>query len=156
MTSPLTSPAASPAPSPLTFQTWTAALSARGWTVLRPSHPVPVQLWLRAGDEVRHFFARGTRFVLRSYSSSDLTSMILRAECDCAEHRTAGAGHRTVLVPGAVPLDEVVLDGRATFGWSTYEAGLADVPTAAGVLESLLARSAERQRLADHRHGLGA
>jgi hypothetical protein len=141
---------------PLTFRTWTAALSARGWTVLSPSHAVPVQLWLRAGDDVWHFFARGTRLVLRRYDASDLTTMILRSECDCAEHRTAGAGHRTVLAPGAVPVDELGFDGRTTLGWSTYEAGLVDVPTAAGILESLMARSAERQRLADHRHGLGA
>ena len=45
-----------------------------------------------------------------------------------------------MLAPGSVPIDEVVLDGRVTFGWSTYEAGLLDVATAAGIFESLLAR----------------
>ena len=78
--------------------------------------------------------------VLRRYAGSDLTAMILRSACDCEEHRTAGASARTVLAPGSVPLDEAVLEGRATFGWSTYEAGLLDVPTAAGIFESLLAR----------------
>jgi len=126
--------------STLDFRTWTAALSARGWTVLSPSHAVPVQLWLRSGATVLHLQAQGTRVVLRRYAGSDLTAMILRSACDCAEHRTAGASARTVLAPGSVPLDEVVLDGRATFGWSTYEAGLLDVATAAGVFEALLAR----------------
>ena len=126
--------------SSLDFRTWTAALSARGWTVLSPSHAVPVQLWLRSGDTVLHLRARGTRVVLRRYARSDLAALILRSACDCEEHRTAGASARTVLAPGSVPLDEAVLDGRATFGWSTYEAGLLDVPTAAGIFESLLAR----------------
>ena len=126
--------------SSFTFATWTAALSARGWTVLGPSHAVPVELWLRAGDTVLHFRAQGTRLVLRRYAASDLTALILRSECDCAEHRTAGAGARTVLTQGSVPDQEVVLDGRATFGWTSYEAGLLDVPTAAGIFESLLAR----------------
>lgn len=136
--------------SPLTFSTWTAALSARGWTVLSPSHAVPVQLWLLAPgtSDVLHLLARGTRVVLRRYDASDLTSMILRSECDCAEHRTAGAGTRTVLAPGAVPVEEVVLEGSVAFGWTSYEAGLLDVPTAAGILESLLARLGG-DRLAD-------
>jgi hypothetical protein len=124
----------------LTFSTWTAALSARGWTVLSPSHAVPVQLWLRSGDTVLHLLARGTRVVLRRYAASDLTSLLLRSACDCAEHRTAGAVARTVLAPGTLPLEELVLDGRTTFGWTSYEAGLLDVPTAAGVLEALMAR----------------
>ncbi len=126
--------------SPFTFATWTAALAARGWTVLGPSHAVPVELWLRSGETVLHFRARGTRLVLRRYAASDLTVLILRSECDCAEHRTAGAGSRAVLTQGSVPDDEVVLDGRTAFGWTSYEAGLLDVPTAAGVFESLLAR----------------
>jgi hypothetical protein len=126
--------------SPLTFTTWTAALTARGWTVLGPSHAVPVQLWLRSGDTVLHFRAQGTRLVLRRYAASDLTALVLRSACDCAEHRTAGSGSRTVLAQGSTPLDEVVLDGRTAFGWTSYEAGLLDVPTAAGVFESLHAR----------------
>jgi hypothetical protein len=126
--------------SPPTFSSWTASLSARGWTVLGPSHQVPVQVWLRSGDTVLHFFARGTRVVLRRYAATDLASLILRSACDCAEHRTAGAGSRTVLAPGSTPSDEAVLEGRTTFGWTSYEAGLLDVPTAAGIFESLHAR----------------
>jgi hypothetical protein len=125
---------------PLTFGTWTAALSARGWTVLSPSHAVPVQLWLRSGDTVLHLLARGTRVVLRRYDASDLTGVILRSECDCSEHRTAGATSRTVLAPGTAPRGEVVLDGRTAFGWTAHEAGLLDVPAVAGIFESLVAR----------------
>lgn len=132
--------------SPFTFSTWTAALSARGWTVLSPSHAVPVQLWLRHADTVLHLRAQGTRVVLRRYAASDLTAMILRAECDCAEHRTAGASSRTVLAPGSTPLEEVALDGRTAFGWTSCEAGLLDVATVAGIFESLLAQ-VERGRV---------
>ena len=118
----------------LTFATWVADLSARGHAVLAASHAVPIQLWLREpGDRgsVLHFLARGTTVTLRRYAATDLTTLVLRSECDCEEHRTAGAGSRTVLTPGAVPVDEVVLDGAAAFGWTGFEAGLLDVPTAA-------------------------
>jgi hypothetical protein len=131
-----------------TFATWTASLAARGWTVLSPSHAVPVSLWLRSGDTVLHLSARGTRVVLRRYAGRDLLGLILRSQCDCADHRTAGASLRLALASTAVPLDEVVLDGAATFGWTSYEAGLVDVPTAAGIFESLLARLTNGERLA--------
>jgi len=137
--------------SPLTFASWTAALSARGWTVLSPSHAVPVQLWLRNGDEVLHLLARGTRVVLRRYAATDLTAMILRSQCDCAEHRTAGAGARTVLAPGVAPHSEVALDGRTAFGWTSHEAGLLDVPTAAGIFESLHAQLTTTASASDER-----
>ena len=86
---------------PFTFRTWTAALSARGWTVLSPSHAVPVQLWLRSGDTVLHLLARGTRVVLRRYAASDLTvaaaavGLRLRRAPDGRRERPhrAGPGH---------------------------------------------------------------
>ena len=124
----------------LTFATWVADLSARGHSVLAASHAVPIQLWLREpGDHgsVLHFLARGTTVTLRRYAATDLTTLVLRSECDCEEHRTAGAGSRTVLTPGAVPVDEVVLDGAALFGWTGFEAGLLDVPTAAELFAEL-------------------
>lgn len=118
--------------SPLTFGAWISGLTARGFTVLPSSHAVPVQLWLRDDSgRVLHFLARGTRLSLREYLASDLTGMILRSECDCAEHRTAGAGRRTVLVPGATPVAEATFDGERVLGWSSIEAGLLDVPSAA-------------------------
>ena len=124
----------------LTFATWVADLSARGHAVLAASHAVPIQLWLREpGDHgtVLHFLARGTRVTLRRYAATDLTTLVLRAECDCPEHRTAGAGSRTVLTPGAVPVAEVVLDGARLFGWTGIEAGLLDIATAAELFEDL-------------------
>ena len=123
---------------PLTFTTWSSALADRGLTVLPASHAVPVELWIRDRDQVLHLSARGTTVALRSYAGSDLTGLILRSECDCEEHRVAGAGRRTVLTPGAVPSAEVRIDGREEFGWSTIEAGLLDVPTAAMLLDRLL------------------
>ena len=124
----------------LSFATWVADLSARGHAVLAASHAVPVQLWLREpGDRgtVLHYLARGTRVTLRRYAATDLTTLVLRAECDCEEHRTAGAGSRTVLTPGATPIATVVLDGAKEFGWSGAEAGLLDVATAAELFEGL-------------------
>lgn len=123
---------------PFTFTAWVASLSARGHSVLAASHAVPIQLWLRRQDgSVLHFLARGTRVSLRQYDAADLTSLVLRSECDCEEHRTAGAGARTVLRPGSVPSAELVFDGAETLGWTGYEAGLLDVATAAGMFEEM-------------------
>jgi hypothetical protein len=124
----------------LTFSTWTAALRSRGFAVLPASHAVPVQLWLRTPDgSALHFLARGTRLRLRRYAATDLAALLLRSECDCEEHRAAGAAVRTVLVTGATPSAEAVYDGAADRGWRGYEAGLVDVATAAEIFEDLLA-----------------
>ncbi len=123
----------------LTLSAWTAALAERGLTVLPSSHAVPVQLWARDRFGVLRFTAQGTRVRLRRYAAADLTGLILRAECDCEEHRTAGAEVRTVLVPGATPLAEEVIEGHHEFGWTGIEAGLLDIPTAAVLFDRLLA-----------------
>jgi hypothetical protein len=125
---------------PLNFTSWTRALSARGYGVLPSSHAVPVSLFLRDGDRVLHFGARGTRLRLAVYRPSDLTTLILRAACDCAEHRQAGATGRVVLNPSAVPVEVHELDGAEVFGWRGHEAALLPLQEAAGILESLLAR----------------
>jgi hypothetical protein len=130
--------------SPLTFASWTRALRARGYGVLPTSHAVPVSLWLRDGDpmtgRVLHFAARGTRLRLVAYRPTDLTTLILRAACDCAEHREAGATGRVMLNAGAEPLEVHALDGAEVFGWTGHEAALLPLQEAAGILESLLAR----------------
>lgn len=136
----------------LTFAAWTDGLRRRGFRVLAASHAVPVQLWLVTPDEsALHLLARGTRLTLRRYASDDLTALVLRSECDCEEHRTAGAGVRTVLTPGAQPVTEVVFDGAAERGWRGCEAGLLDVASAASILDRLLeelARAAQEQAVA--------
>ncbi len=130
--------------SSLTFANWTRELSARGYDALSASHAVPVSLWLREGsttaDRVLHFGARGTRLRLAAYRSSDLTTLLLRAACDCAEHRQAGATGRVVLNPGAQPLEAHELDGAEVFGWGGHEAALLSMQETAGLFESLLAR----------------
>jgi hypothetical protein len=132
--------------SPLDFTSWTRSLNARGYAVLPSSHAVPVSLWLREGDHadgrVLHFAARGTRLRLAAYKPSDLTTLLLRAACDCAEHRQAGATGRIVLNPGAEALEVHELDGARLFGWSGHEAALLPLQDAAGILESLLPRLA--------------
>jgi hypothetical protein len=133
--------------STLTFATWTRALTARGYTVLPGSHAVPVSLWLREGDPIEgrvlHFLARGTRLRLTVHRPTDLTTLLLRAACDCAEHRQAGATARLALNPGTAPLEEHELDGAEVFGWRGHEAALLPLRETAGVLESLLARLPE-------------
>lgn len=124
----------------LTFNAWTTDLAARGFRVLAASHAVPVQLWLVTPDgSALHLLARGTRVTLRRYAASDLTALVLRSECDCEEHRTAGAGVRTVLAPDAWPVAEVVFDGATERGWRGCEAGLLDLASAAEIFEGLLA-----------------
>ena len=131
---------------PLTFSAWTSALTAQGFTVLPSSHAVPIELWLRTPrNEVLHLRARGTRVVLRRYTAAALAGLILRSECDCEEHRTAGAATRTTLAPGSVPLAEAVYDGAADLGWVGYQAGLLDVPTAAALFDRLLPEVSARR-----------
>jgi hypothetical protein len=126
------------------FADWSERLRADGFTVLPQSHNVPVDLWLREpSGRVLHLRARGTRVVLRAYDGSDLTTVLLRAECDCAEHRTAGAAGRSVLAPGAEPLAEVQYDGAAEAGWTGVEAGLLRASEASGILVLLLSRLTE-------------
>jgi hypothetical protein len=126
-----------------TFASWTRALSARGFDVLPSSHAVPVSLWLRdtgpGPAQVLHFAAAGTRFVLRAYPATDLTTLLLRSECDCESHRTAGAAARVVLAPGVRPVATEVFDGAAVFGWSSIEATRLPVDEVAGIFESLYA-----------------
>jgi hypothetical protein len=136
---PSTSPPSRPAP--LTFAEWCDRLRADGFAVLPQSHAVPVDLWLRQQDgRVLHLRARGTRLVLRGYERSDLTTVLLRAECDCEAHRAAGAAGRLVLTPGATPWAEAVYDGAAEVGWTGVAAGLIGAAEAAGILVLLLAR----------------
>jgi len=135
---------------PLTFAGWTRALSARGYGVLPASHAVPVSLWLRddtheSGDgsgegRVLHYSARGTRLRLAVYRPTDLTTLLLRAACDCEEHRQAGATGRVALNPGTEPVEVHELDGARVFGWRGHEAALLPLHEAAGILESLLPR----------------
>jgi hypothetical protein len=125
------------------FTSWTADLTRRGFGVLSASHAVPVELWaVPPGDPgwVLQLRARGTRVALRRYAACDLATLVLRSECDCAEHRAAGASARTVLVPGAVPEAEVTYDGAARNAWRSHEAGLLRVDAAARIFEELLAR----------------
>jgi hypothetical protein len=145
-TPPSTDGALAAAGAPRTFADWVGLLRAAGFTVLPQSHAVPVDLWLREpSGRILHLRARGTRVVLRAYEDSDLTTVLLRAECDCAEHRAAGAAGRSVLTPGAVPSAEAVYDGAAEAGWSGVEAGLLTVGDASGILVLLLSRWEEEE-----------
>lgn len=135
---------------PLNFTRWTRALSARGYVVLPASHAVPVSLWLREAEpagtapgRVLHFAARGTRLRLAVYRATDLTTLLLRAACDCAEHRQAGATGRVVLNPGAEPLEVHEIDGAQVFGWRGHEAALLPLQETAGLFEGLVARLAQ-------------
>jgi hypothetical protein len=133
----------------LTFSTWTDALRRRGFVVVPASHAVPVQLWLTTPDGCAlHFLARGTRLTLRRYAATDLAALVLRSECDCEEHRTAGASVRTVLTTGAAPAAEAVFDGADRRGWRGYEAGLLGVAAAADIFEELLGTLAGSERAA--------
>jgi hypothetical protein len=120
-----------------TFAGWLDRLARTGHRVLH-SHAVPVQLWLSRPDgTVLHFLTRGTRIVLRSYAAADLVTLVLRSECDCPDHRSAGARGRLMLLPGATPLACAELDGAAEHGWRSVEATMLPVRQLAEVFDRL-------------------
>ena len=82
---------------------------------------------------------------------SDLTTLLLRAACDCAEHRQAGATGRVVLNPGAVALEVHELDGAEVFGWRGHEAACSPSRRPPGLFESLLRASPAGDRVLEHR-----
>ena len=120
---------------------WAAVLSAHGLRVLPQSQLVPIDAWLvdpRSPSRLLRLVARGTRVRLTAYDRSDLTTLLLRAECDCEEHRQAGAAGRPALRPGAVPVAESVYDGAQRDGWSGVEAGLLRPDDVAPLLDHLV------------------
>jgi hypothetical protein len=121
------------------LSSWSTHLAARGLTVLPQSHLVPIDVWLRdAAGSLLHLTGRGTTVRLRTYAESDLTVVLLRAECDCRSHREAGAAHRVTLRPGAVPTTEAAYDGAARHGWTGVEAALVAPDALAAILTTLL------------------
>jgi hypothetical protein len=120
---------------------WADVLASRGLRALPQSQFVPIDAWLvypRSPSHLLRLVARGTRVRLTSYDRSDLTTLLLRAGCDCEEHRQAGAAGRPGLRPGAAPAAEAVYDGAQHEGWTGVEAGLLRPDDVAPVLDGLL------------------
>jgi hypothetical protein len=119
---------------------WADALAALHLLPLPHSTYVPVDAWLldrTSPDRLLHLRARGTTVRLTAYDARDLTSLLLRAECDCEQHRQAGAAGRLVLRPGARPLDAAVYDVAAEAGRTGVAAGLLRADDVAPLLLSL-------------------
>lgn len=140
---------------------WDAVLTRHGLRALPHSRFVPLDVWLADGHApatLLHLEARGTRVRVTAYDRSDLATLLLRAECDCEEHRMAGAVGRPVLRPGARPLAAAVHDGAEQSGWTGVEAGLLRRDGVAPLLDPLLDRLLPdvRDRLAPHRGALSA
>lgn len=129
---------------------WAAALTRLHLRALPHSTYVPVDAWLAdplAPSRLLHLQARGTRVRLAVHDASDLTTLLLRAECDCEEHRQAGAAGRPALRPGASPLAEVVYDGAAEAGWTGVAGGRLRRDEVAPLLLDLHARLEQGRRL---------
>jgi hypothetical protein len=127
--------------SPVPAPSWADLLASQGLRVLPQSHFVPIDAWLvdpRSPSRLLRLVARGTRVRLMVHETSDLTTMLVRAECDCEEHRQAGAAGRPTLRPGAHPLVELTYDGAQRAGWSGVAAGRLRPDQAAPVLDELL------------------
>lgn len=127
-------------PSSALTSSWTDVLSSRGLRALPHSRFVPLDVWLvdpRDPSQLLHLLARGTRVRLAAYDRSDLTTLLLRAECDCEEHRLAGASGRPALRPGVAPVVEAVYDGAERAGWTGVAAGLLRPDDAAPILDDL-------------------
>ena len=125
---------------------WKAALADLHLRELPQSSYVPVDAWLvdlLVPGRLLRLQARGTKVRLSAYDAADLTTMLVRAECDCEQHRQAGAAGRPALRPGAVPTAEAVYDGAVEAGWRGVEAGLLradDVATHLVALHHVLAQ----------------
>ena len=133
----------------VTTPSWADVLAAHALRVLPQSQFVPIDAWLtdlRSPSRVLRLTARGTRVRLTAYDRSDLTTMLVRAECDCEEHRQAGAAGRPSLRPGAAPVAEAVYDGAERAGWTGVAAGLMRPDDVAPVLDVLLRDLAELDR----------
>ena len=133
----------------VTIPSWGDVLAAHGLRALPQSQFVPVDAWLadpRSPSRVLRLTARGTRVRLTAYERSDLTTMLVRAECDCEEHRQAGAAGRVSLRPGAAPVADVVYDGADRAGWTGVAAGLMRADEVAPVLDVLVRDLAEVDR----------
>jgi hypothetical protein len=129
---------------PLAPPRWHDVVTRRGLRVLPHSTVVPIDVWLadpRVPSRVVRLLARGTTVRLLSYDSSDLSALLLRSECDCEEHRLAGAAGRLVLRPGAEPLDEASYDGAARHGWTGVAAARLRLDEVAPILEELWSAS---------------
>lgn len=137
----------------MNFHSWTHALAARGFRVLPPSHPVPVELWaVLPGGDVVHFRCRGTTATLARYDGDDVRTITPTDGCPCDCAARAGAGTTTPRVlarPGVRPREVRHFDGRAQRGWTSYEAGLLTVAEAAELFDHLLGEP----HTATERHG---
>ncbi len=119
---------------------WHDALSRLGLRVLPHSSFVPIDVWLtdpRQPSLVLRLLARGTTVRLQAYDHDDLTALLLRSECDCEDHRLAGAAGRLALRPGATPVDEISYDGAGRRGWTGVAAALLGRDAVAPILEEL-------------------
>lgn len=114
---------------------WTHELRRRGITVLPGSTSVPVELYgLLPDGRAVHFLCRGASVTLRLYAADSVALAVGIRETVRAELPVTGevwlratdvigtATGRAVLL--GEPVAEAVLDGRARFGWTSYEAGL--------------------------------
>ncbi len=133
--------------SPLTdvASDWHDVVTALGLRVLPHSSFVPIDVWLtdpRRPARVMRLLARGTTVRLQAFDSDDLAALMLRSECDCQEHRLAGAAGRIALRPGARPLEEWSYDGAAD-GWTGVTAGMLDRNDVAPILGRLWPHRAE-------------
>ena len=130
---------------PTTLAGWHDVLARRGLQLLPNSTFVPVDAWLvdpRTPSRVLRLLGRGTTVRLITYDRRDLCVLLLRSECDCEEHRLAGAVGRLVLRPGAESLEETSYDGAALHGWTGVTAALLRPDEVAPILDHLL-RSSE-------------
>lgn len=124
------------------FAGWTRALSSRGLTVVPPSHPVPIMLWiLRSTGGALHFVCRGTHATLHAYADSDIVFRRRTPACGCGCGRLAGDSDvppRLTVLPGARPAGVARFDGAERLGWTGYEAGLLRVADGAVLFDRLL------------------
>jgi hypothetical protein len=139
------------------FDTWVADLTRRGITILPPTHAVPIELHAVLPDgRGLHFRCRGTTVTMRVFPAEAMRvalpvtidaptefpivpEVLLPVAEGLDEARASGCAYRLVAPRGSAPESVAIVDGRARFGWSAYEAGLLTVAAAAPLFDELLA-----------------
>ncbi|MEQ4208753.1 hypothetical protein ABN028_17030 [Actinopolymorpha sp. B17G11] len=132
----------------MNFADWTRALSERGFTIVAPTHPTPIQVCALIPDGGLVLFrCRGTRVTMERHPESALfvAAPVASRGCDCGRSHDDGPvsssdAPRYIVPVDARPAQIVAYDGMRDRGWCGHEAGLLGPDEAAPLFDTLWRR----------------